>query len=176
MLKNIWIAFFILAAGNKAMAANDSFYTSVAVKDCLTIESSELDENAEIDYYYGQCPGIDGYQVYVQGGDIRYNLQLAYNGIAIRLPQLASFHDLGSEKIEWRYKRTDSGVILKSLIYRLSYQDYDQETGEMFDTSKLYVVKLDGTQSCVVKEVSASSTMNVDARIAADDETLSCLE
>lgn len=173
MLKNIWIAFFILAATNKVMA-NDSVYTSVAVKDCLTIESSELEEQAEIDYYYGQCPGLDGYQVYVQGGDIRYNLQMAYNGVAIRLPQLAAFHDLGSDKIEWRYKRTSKGVILKALIYRLSYQDYNVETEEFFETSKLYVVKLDGPTSCLAGEVAASNTMNLEARNIADDEDLTC--
>ena len=103
MIQRLFAVLILLIASNKVMAANDSFYTSVAVKDCLTMESSELEENAPIDFYYGECPGISGYQVYVRGGDLRYNLQFAFNGVAIRLPMLASFHDLGSEKIEWRY-------------------------------------------------------------------------
>jgi len=174
MMKKIWIVLFILAVTNFAQAA-DSFYTSVKTDDCLTISSPEVDGVPyEIDYYVGQCPGLFGYQVFVQGGDIRYNLQLKYNGNDIELPVLGAFHDMGSEKIEWRYKRKNGMVRMVGLIYRLNFQDMNEETGEFFNNSRLYVVRLKGASSCLVGQVNASSTMNLEARVMADDESLPC--
>ncbi len=174
MMKKIWIVLFILAVVNQVQAA-DSFYTSVKTDDCLTVNSPEVDGVPyEIDYYVGQCPGLSGYQVFIQGGDIRYNLQLKYNGFDIELPVLSAFHDMGSDKIEWRFKREDGMVRMTGLIYRLNFQDFNEETGDFFTNTRLYVVRLAGKESCLIGEVNASDSMNAEARNIADDESLSC--
>ena len=100
-----------------------SAYTSVKPEDCITVESDSLlpPEEREIDFYTGQCAGFGAYSVIVSGGDARYNLDLKYKDTLIELDKLMSFHDLGSDKVEWRYIRLDNKsetptIILSALI------------------------------------------------------------
>lgn len=159
-----------------ANAKSDSVYTSVAVEDCKTIEASWLEQEPEIDYYTGHCTGKDGYKVVISGGDIRYSLSLIYKGTEVTLTNIGAFHDMGSEKIEWRGSVNKDGKInsFHSLIYRLSIADYATDYVENVDT--LFVVRLKGANSCVIGTVKQSLDMNEQARAIADDQSLPCLD
>jgi hypothetical protein len=148
-----------------------SVYTSVAEDDCTTIDSSDSDPEAEIDYYTGHCRGKNGFIVQISGGDIRYSLSLLYKGKEIRFTQIGYFHDMGSSKVEWRGLTNGDGSVTKfhSLIYRLKIDDY----GQSRDT--LFVVRLNGLRSCLIGNVQQSAKMNEAARKIADDMTKPCL-
>ena len=125
-----------------------SAYTDIQ-NDCIVI--SEASDQAPIDFYEAECRSYGGYQLYIEGGDLRYGPKLVYNGARIDLKRPGNFHDPGSDKIEWVYRHTldaeGSGSIeWTGLIYRLSVVDSENGT----DSSVLYAVRLDGEKSCVV--------------------------
>lgn len=162
-----------------AMAKTQSVYTSVDTKDCVTVTSSEMD-NGPIDFYTGECPAMGGYKVTITGGDIRYNLDLSYQGVRIPTLKPLYFHDMGSAKIEWRYQRTGGDwesyqVEYKALIYRLSIDSYNPDTGESKDQDTLVVVRLNGASSCVVGMVEQQADMNQKARQIADNPQATCM-
>ena len=162
-----------------AFAKSDSVYTSVAKKDCKSIEDSETDPNAPIDYYTGHCKGQNGYTVVVSGGDIRYDVSLLYSGRAIQLTQIGSFHDMGADKVEWRGAVGANGQISKfdALIYRLNVGVYNVDTTETVYSDILYVARLNGAKSCIVGKVSRATNMNEQARKIADNAaSLPCIE
>lgn len=158
----------VFAISMNAFAANDSVYTSVAQKDCRVTESSEWKKNPEIDYLTMFCAGKGGYKVKISGGDLRYPLFLIAGGRTITLTEIGAFHELGSDRIEWRGPAgTDR---FTSLIYRLSIAD---ENGNM--SPSLYVVRLAGRASCVIGTVPQGNNMNERARQIADNENARCL-
>jgi len=167
---------FLMLSAPTAFAASASRYTSVAPKDCRTIESSELVKNPEIDYYTGHCPGFDGYTVVISGGDLRYSLGLIYRGRNLNFTRIGSFHEMGSTKIEWRGPVDSNGGVRRfnSLIYRLSIQAFDDQPGPR-NFTRLFVVRLNGTRSCLIGTVEPSATMNAEARAIADDLSRPCL-
>jgi hypothetical protein len=177
-MKAILIALLSLVAYS-ASAQMQSVYTSVDVKDCVTVTSSEMDKGP-IDFYTGECPAMGGYKVTITGGDIRYNLDLSYEGVRIPTLKPMQFHDMGSSKIEWRYKRTGSDwnsyqVEYTALIYRLNLDSYNPATGESKPQDTLVVVRLNGASSCVVGMVEQQANMNQKARQIADNPAASCV-
>lgn len=155
MLKII-LAAMALTAGSAF--ANSSTYTSVLKEDCITIQDSEQEQDPEIDYYTGVCPGINGYQVKISGGDLRYGPTLMYQGkdVPNSLYQIYQFHDMGSSKVEWRNN---------ALIFRINTDD----------GSYMHVVRLAGADSCTVA-VFNSGNLNQRARNVADHiESYPCL-
>ncbi|MBC7743274.1 MAG: hypothetical protein H7061_13840 [Bdellovibrionaceae bacterium] len=151
----------ILAIGSFAQADFLSAYTSVADKDCVLISGSALEKNPEIDYATVECPGLGGYQVMISGSDLRYPLQLTYQGKEITLSQMLSFHEVASDKIEWLYSRQDHVITYHALIHRLSVQ-VDEKSTEV-----LVVSKLKGADSCTVALVKGNSA-NQRARVIAE--------
>ena len=146
--------------------ANHSTYTSVAVDDCVTIDSSEFDEEFEIDYYDGICKGLGGFAVNISGGDLRYSLNLLYRGKSIDgITKFIGFHDLGSDKVEWRYEVVNGKKVYKALIFRISAWDGI----EMKNYDILHVVKLKGQNSCTVATLENKINMNEKARVIADN-------
>lgn len=168
MNKYLLIAFSLVAT---QAWANDSTYTNVDVDSCTTIETSEGNPDAEIDYYTGICRGVDSYQVKISGGDLRYGLSLIYKGQEIEdLTKISSFHDMGSTKIEWRYEKNSRGQkIYKALIFRI--RAYENDT----NVDYLHVVKLNGSDSCTVAVLTGLENMNEAARKIADSiDNYSC--
>jgi hypothetical protein len=173
---------------NSANAEALSSYTGVNVeKDCVVAASSETQKDAEIDFLEAECPGLGGYRVYLEGGDLRYGLKLGFGNKKIDIDKTSAFHDMGSEKIEWVYERTvkdvkeedfiisKHGIKYLALIYRINYSKYDEKTEKETNTTKLIVTKLNGEKSCVVAEVEASDDMNAKAKaIAAKSASLEC--
>ena len=166
-MKQILIFVSILVSGS-AFAANQSTYTSIAKADCQTIQDSENEKDAPIDYYTGHCPGKNGYTVVISGGDLRYSLSLKFGRKEINLTQIGSFHDLGADKVEWRGPR---GGQYTSIIYRLNIAQGDEGK----DKSYLYVARLAGANTCIIGIVPPGANMNQQARDLADDEYLPCL-
>ncbi|MEZ4815275.1 MAG: hypothetical protein R3A80_08745 [Bdellovibrionota bacterium] len=162
----------------------EGVYTSIKQSNCVVASSSELVEDAEIDFLKMSCPALGGYEVEISGGDIRYDLKLHYQGENIALPYVGAFHDMGSEVIEWRYSRVDTNEVFgksikyQALIYRIN-SDWTQEDGTLKNVSTLYVVRLDGKNSCAVAALSTLNNpggdLNKLAVAAAEDNTLKCL-
>lgn len=164
---------------SQAFAANSSVYTSVEPKNCITVYNSADEAEPEIDGYTGICPSFGGYIVEISGGDIRYNLKLSYNGVKIETPNLSAFHDMGSKVIEWRYEISGDEVLYKALIYRLNFQNYNPTTGEDFNDSTLFVIRLNQEASCLIGSYTASEnrgvSINALATALADNATAACL-
>lgn len=165
-------------ASFQVIAAPQSIYTSVEVKDCITVYNSADEVDPEIDSYQGICPSFGGYVVEVSGGDIRYNLKLYYNDVQIDTPQLPAFHDMGSKVIEWRYEVNSGNLDYKALIYRLNFQNYDPTTGNDFNDSTLFVIRLNKEASCLIGSFTASenrgqSINQLATRLA--DSNVTCL-
>ena len=165
----------LIPALSLAGAATRSAYTSIATSDCVTSYSSEWEQEPTIDSLATECPGLGGYRPLISGGDLRYDLDLRFEDKLIEPLRLPSFHEPGSDKIEWRFSlAANEEIQFHALIYRLSYQDYDADSDRPRDTSMLVVVRLNGAQSCLLGTVPASRDMNGKARRMADDLTLAC--
>lgn len=173
-MKSTLIILALLVSGSAL--ALETQYTSIDHKDCVVRSSSEMEKEPEGDFYDAECAGLGGYQVTISGGDIRYDLKLSYHGQEVRkLVTTGAFHDMGAKKIEWRYKREkvdvfNSKIVYKALIFRINYAHYEegQEHGPV-NRDSLYVVKLDGANSCTVAIVPQSKDMNKKARVISND-------
>ena len=176
MINKLFLPLLLTSGISFADTPGQSKYTSVLVEDCITITSSDNEENPDIDYYSGECTGFGGFRPFVAGGDLRYSLGLIYQDTVIDLEKMPSFHDMGSPNIEWRYNLKPNSVInFYGLIYRINFSDWDDETGMNIETSKLAVVRLNGKDSCVIGTVEKSDNMNEKARLIVDNLELPCL-
>lgn len=154
-----------------SVRAQESFYTPLDLKKCKMIESSENDPNAEMDYFTAQCPGREGYDVIVSGGDMRSWIILKKNGIAIYDSRVDIFENapggfpyVAGGALEWRH-----GVDKKwrALIFRIAGQDDNNNVMDKpKDVSTLFVVKNLGGKFCLL----GTSKTNEGARALADGE------
>jgi hypothetical protein len=148
-----------------------SIYTDLS-KDCVEISSAT--EQAPIDFYEAECKAFGGFQLRIEGSDLRYSPALSFGEKAIELNRPMSFHDMGSDKIEWMYEisRDEEGsgkMEWKGLIYRLSVADIDDYEK---DTSLLYVTRLDGAKSCHLGKVKTNEA----ARKLVMDSKAKCID
>lgn len=125
-----------------------SIYTDIQ-NDCVVI--SEATDQAPIDFYEAECRSFGGYQLYIEGVDLRYGPKLVYNGVLIDLKRPGNFHDPSGDKIEWIYRHTVNeegigAIEWAGLVYRLSVVDGEDGT----ESTLLYSVRLDGEKSCVI--------------------------
>lgn len=178
----VFAALLSLGFATAAQAKNQSVYTSLEVKDCITVESDEMlpEDERYIDFYTSVCPSYGGYVLGVSGSDLRYSPHLSYQGTEIELPAFYQFHETGAV-VEWRYSLASKGEFgkelkLSALIYRIYYSDYNETTNEERDTSALIVVRLNGKKSCVLGKIEAQKDMNVLAQKLADDASAKCID
>lgn len=185
MFRSILVLIAILMAYNVSAFASTkkapplalkSISTSLDPKDCITMQFSETDPEAEIDFYSAECPGFGGYRVYVSGSDLRYKVWLEYENTELRLSDIVSFHDLGSFKLEWFYQKTVEGQIqYRALIHRLNVM-HPTGVDDAANESLLIVTRLNGKKTCTVGIVKPSAQQNAQARdIAARAHTLPCI-
>ena len=173
-MKKIFIVILLLV-GFSAQAEMSFEYTSVARKDCVTIDSDEMHEDAPIDFYTGSCEGRGNYEVVISGGDLRYGLDLSYKGIEIPTVWLSSFYDMGSNLIEWRYELKKGVKKYTALIYRLKFVDYTPD-GQDGEKDMLVVMRLKKEKSCTIGKLVGLPNMNQKARDLADNPKSSCLQ
>lgn len=171
-MKFTLIALLTLISANTNASEWKSIYTDLS-KDC--VEISVATEQAPIDFYEAECKAFGGFQLKIAGSDIRYSPRLSFGETEVELNRPMSFHDMGSDKIEWMYEisRDEEGsgnMEWKGLIYRLSVAD--PEFPERGDASILYVTRLNGAKSCHLGKVrtnEAARKLVMDPKAACKD-------
>lgn len=133
-----------------------SEFTTTDPSKVKILEDSSGDKNAEIDYFRHLCPGLGGYQVIHEGGDLRSWINLASTG---KVTDLMSdtlsacpghFPRKANNVVQWRGYRRGDCFVPYAIIYRMRSSSEDGK--RQYDT--LIVIKLDGQSSRVVGKVS----------------------
>ncbi len=163
MVKFLFFALLCLAVN---VQANQSVYSAIDDKSCKTVET-----NTEGDYFISHCPGHNGYQVQIAGGDSRSwfvilkNKRSIYdslNDISEHAP--GNFANLASKVLEWRY---DKAQRLVALIVRIEVQDSEREEKSV---SQLMVFRHSQGRFCYL----GMHKTNAGAREIADTSTAFC--
>ena len=144
----------------------ESLYTSLAAKNCKTVEQTD-DEGGS---YRGQCPGVGGYRLELLEGDLRQSINIvAPNSkkYELNLWSVVSggFSSVG-EKAEWRVTRNGRTVTPNALILRFNASENPEDSSKI--TSYLTVVKITKTEACVTDIVKPAADQNAKARELAD--------
>jgi hypothetical protein len=160
-------AVFLILFGAAASVAqsNTSVYTNLTGRQCKTLKST----SAQGGSFEAQCPGVAGYKLLVQEGDLRQNIVvIAPTGKQQSLELWnvvgSSFSSLG-EKAEWRMK----GGSPVALIVRYNVANPEDSTKK--GTSWLAVVRISAgaSQTCVTESIAPGPDQNPKARAAADN-------
>ena len=162
-------AFVILLGGGSALAqSNTSVYTNLTGRQCKTLKADSSGAGS----YEGQCPGVAGYKLLVQEGDLRQNIVVitpAGKKQSLELWNVvgSSFSSLGN-KAEWRMKGAGRKAVPVALIVRYNVANPEDSTR---NTSWLAIVRIsnDATQICVTESIAPGADQNAKARQAADD-------
>ena len=157
------IVLFLFVATLTFIFANDKFnsaYSSIKIKDCITISSDKMGGSFK-------CKNYHNIGVEVLEGDLRQSITLIRNKKRYPLDMWSSvspaFSSLG-DKIEWRFKQNNSNHPT-AMISR-----YTTETGERSEksTSYLVITKITDTKMCVVGKIKPQKNQNILARNMAD--------
>ncbi|MEO6392744.1 MAG: hypothetical protein ABIP75_12925 [Pyrinomonadaceae bacterium] len=165
-------AFLLLTSVSVSAQTNSSVYSSTFGPKCKTLESSS--EGAG--YFRGQCPGIGGYKLIIEEGDIRQNMTVvtpAGKKSDLNLWGVvgSGFSNLGP-RIEWRVK--GKSLIPVALIVRYNVANAEDSTK---GTSWLAVVKITRGETCVTDKIAPGAKQNEEARTAADaSASKTCLQ
>jgi hypothetical protein len=156
-------------AGQGEQTTIESVYTDLN-KECIVVEAAT--ENAEIDFFTSECKSFGGFQLSITGGDVRYHPELSYGGQNLNLPTPGHFHDLGSDKVEWMYRKTTSlqdgsgSLTWLGFIYSLNV-----DNGQGTDSNHIiYAVRLDGANTCMI----GTATTNEQARSLVQNSKPGC--
>ena len=152
---------FCLFAAVVATAADmkpASEFTTTDPKKVKILEDSALEKNPEIDHFKHLCPGLGGYQVIHEGGDLRSWINLIFDKHKTDLmgDTLAAcpgqFPAKANNVVQWRGYRKGDAFAPYAIIYRMvSSADDAKQT----PIETLIIIKLDGSKSHVVGHVSA---------------------
>jgi len=162
------VVLITLGGATVSAQSNTSVYTNLASKECKTLKQ----DNSGAGSYEGLCPGVAGYQLLVQEGDLRQNIVVVTPAGKRQSLELwtvvgSSFSSLG-DKAEWRLKGAGAKALPVGLIVR--YRVADPEDSAK-GTSWLAVVRInnDASQICVTDAIPPGADQNVKAREAADN-------
>ena len=165
----------LLLTSTISQAAFTSEYTDL--NQCKTLSSSENDPDAEIDYFTSVCPGRDGFDVRLDGGDSRSWLSLVTTGTEHFVAEYLGAHTAGfftyviGSKVEWRY----SNGKLIALIIRMGGQDPEDYTKSVTSLTVIRLDKNNPSAACTIKVINAQQAKaNEKARAAADNLQLKC--
>jgi len=147
-----------------------SSYTSIAEKDCITLDSDDLGSIQE-------CEPFVDIRVKVIEGDIRQSITLIRKekeyDLNFSSTVTSAFSSLGS-KIEWVHE-LDNPSNLKGMIVRLNANEDMENTNHL--SSFLVVSKIDNNKICVIGKILAQSNQNKIARsMLMDTKNLACLK
>ncbi len=136
----------------------ESEFTTTDPKKVRILEDSALEKEPEIDHFKHLCPGLGGYQVIHEGGDLRSWINLVYDGRKTDLmgDTLAAcpgqFPAKANNVVQWRGFRRGDSFAPYAIIYRMvSSKDDEKQT----PLETLVIIKLDKSRSRVVGHVSA---------------------
>jgi hypothetical protein len=164
----------LACAATAAAQTNQSIYTNLDGRQCRTLKS----DTSGAGYYLGQCPGVAGYKLLVEEGDIRQNITVITPRGQKRSLELwnvvgSSFSFVG-KKAEWRVQRRGGKLVPVALIVRYNLSNPE---GSGNGTSYLTVSKITTSKICVTHKISLSANANEEARRAADSAANQpCLE
>jgi len=133
--------------------APSSEFTTTAAKKVKILEDSSLEKNPEIDHFRHLCPGLGGYQVIHEGGDLRSWLNLKINGKTTDLMTATltgipgQFPAKANDVVQWRGFRKGDIFIPFAIIYRVRSSTADEKQ-QPIDT--FVIIKLDKENSKVV--------------------------
>jgi hypothetical protein len=163
------LVLILLLAAAAAAQSNTSIYTNLTGRQCKTLKST----SAEGGSYEGQCPGVAGYKLLVQEGDLRQNIVVITPSGKKQSLELwnvvgSSFSSLG-EKAEWRLQGAGAKTSPVALIVRYNVANPEDSTKK--GTSWLAVVRIgsDASQICVTESIAPGADQNAKARAAADN-------
>jgi len=147
-----------------------SEFTTTDPKKVKILEDSSREKNPGIDHFKHLCPGLGGYQVIHEGGDLRswINLRFAGKTTDLQGATLAAcpgqFPAKANDVVQWRGLRTGNDFEPYAIIYRMtsSADDAKQMPIETF-----IIIKLDKEKSRVVGQVPAKDG-NAKAEVMAD--------
>jgi hypothetical protein len=166
--------FILVCAAFAGAQSNDSIYTSLSTKSCRTIRSTSTEGGS----YVGICPGVAGYKLQSEEGDLRQNIQVITPSGKKHSLELWNVVGGGfsvhGEKAEWRVKRQGAKVIPIALIVRYNVANPEDSTK---GTSWLAVAKITTAKICITDKIAPGANANAAARNAADHAgTKPCLE
>jgi hypothetical protein len=145
--------------------SNTSVYTNLSTKACRTIKST-ADEGGS---YVGVCPGVAGYKLQLEEGDLRQNIQvITPKGVKHSLELwsvVGSSFSLLGQKAEWRVTTQKDKQVPVALIVRYNVANPEDSTKS---TSYLAVAKITAAKICVTDKIAPQANGNVAARAAAD--------
>src|SRR5256886_5916453 len=106
----------MMCAAFASAQSNQSVYTSLSTKACRTIKSTSNEGGS----YVGICPGVAGYKLQSEEGDLRQNIQVITPSGKKHSLELwnvigSGFSALG-EKAEWRVKHRNGKAVPVALI------------------------------------------------------------
>ena len=151
------ILFTTLVNAKESNQKFTSSYTSIAEKDCLTLDSDDLGSIQECESFYN-------IKVRVIEGDIRQGITLTYKDKEYSLnfqSNVSPFFSTLASKIEWRHE-VDNIDNIKGMIVRLDVND----KSDSFDkkTSFLIVTKITEDNICVIGRILPQNRQNEVAR------------
>jgi hypothetical protein len=135
-----------------------SEFTTTDPKKVKILEDSALEKEPEIDHFKHLCPGLGGYQVIHEGGDLRSWINLVFDNKKTDLmgDTLAAcpgqFPAKANDVVQWRGYRKGGVFVPYAVIYRMM-SSADDEKQTRLET--LIVIKLGKDKSRVVGHVSA---------------------
>jgi hypothetical protein len=147
-----------------------SEFTTTDPKKVKILEDSAREKNPEIDHFKHLCPGLGGYQVIHEGGDLRSWINLRIGGKTTDLMQATlaacpgQFPAKANHVVQWRGYGAGKGFVPFAIIYRMTSSADDAKQTPI---ETLVVIKLDKEKSRVVGHV-PSKDGNVKAEEMAD--------
>ncbi len=164
----------LLALATSVVSAADpkpaSEFTTTDPKKVKILEDSSREKDPEIDHFRHLCPGLGGYQVIHEGGDLRSWINLIYDGSKTDLMSdtltacPGQFPAKANNVVQWRGFRKGGSFAPYAIIYRMM-SSADDEKQTRLET--LVIIKLDKDKSTVVGHVSAKEG-NEKAEMLAD--------
>lgn len=148
----------------------DSEFTTTDPKKVKILEDSSREKDPEIDHFRHLCPGLGGYQVIHEGGDLRSWINLIYDGGKTDLMNdtlsacPGQFPAKANDVVQWRGFRKGGSFMPYAIIYRMMSSADDAKQTRL---ETLVIIKLDGQKSRVVGHVD-SKEGNEKAEILAD--------
>lgn len=118
-----------------------------------------------------ECPGIGGYKLRTYESDLRADIGIIDPAGTEHLLHLPAVIDAGfsvhGAKAEWRVTRRNGKVIPKAFIVRYITEEWSDDAAKSKEKHYLAIAKIFPNDICVTDSISASRTMNVQARKAA---------